>query len=77
MYAPRRSSSPCRLCLYALRFGAGLSGDAANVDWMRVWANLTGLLILALVWIYVRRSNKNTAHILQEEIDALDKSRKA
>jgi len=44
---------------------------------MRVWANLTGLLILALVWIYVRRSNKNTAHILQEEIDALDKSRKA
>jgi len=35
------------------------------------------LLILALVWIYIRQSNRNTARVLQEEIDALDNRRKA
>ena len=56
---------------------SGVFGHGANVDWIRVWTNLTALLILALVWIYIRQSNRNTARVLQEEIDALDNRRKA
>ena len=63
------------LCLPLLSWLAGYT-PSANVDWVRLWTNLAAFLALSILWIFIRKSNRETARALQEEIDALDASRR-
>ncbi|HYR88984.1 MAG TPA: hypothetical protein VE422_33225 [Terriglobia bacterium] len=62
-------ASPLCAALWGRFFGRVVSPEA---DGFRIGANLGAFVTLLVLWIHVKKANRRTAEILQQEMDALD-----
>lgn len=50
-----------------VRLANWFSGDPSAVDWLRIATNFAAILVLPVLWIFIRKSNRKTARLLQEQ----------
>lgn len=59
------------LVVLAAPLAIAVLAPGGDVDWLRVWTNLVVVLTLSMLWLYIRKANRVTARLLQEQIDAV------